>query len=224
MENEMNESSMPASPAHQPHARERMQKDEINECPIRKYEGKIRVIRSSAELTEAVRLLENETLLGFDTETRPSYRKGESYPPAILQLAGEKEVFIFQLKFTGLPAPLLRILSNANIIKAGVSLNYDISELRTLAMFEPAGFVDIGTLAKKNGIQNHGLRGLAAVLLGFRISKSAKTTNWSNSELTHAQVLYAATDAWVGRELYEEMRKITCGGTEGSAEVREFNG
>lgn len=207
----MNDIGMPASPAHQPHARERMQKDEINECPIRKYEGKIRLIRSSAELTEAVTLLENETLLGFDTETRPSYKKGESHPPALLQLAGEKEVFIFQLKFTGLPVPLLRILTNANIIKAGVSLNYDVSELRTLAMFEPAGFVDIGNLARKNGIQNHGLRGLAAVLLGFRISKSAKTSNWSNSELTHAQVLYAATDAWVGRELYKEMQKIQNG-------------
>ena len=193
---------------------ERMQKDEINERPIKRYEGKVHFIRSEAELQEAVRLLEKESILGFDTETRPAYRKGESYPPALLQLAGENEAFIFQLKFTGLPRPLLGILANPDIIKAGVSLNHDISELRTMAQFEPAGFVDIGNLAKKNGIQNHGLRGLAAVLLGFRISKSAKTSNWASNELTPAQIIYAATDAWVGRELYLEMRKINHRGTE----------
>lgn len=187
---------------------ERMQKDEINERPIKKYEGIVHLIRSEAELPEAVRLLEKESLLGFDTETRPAYRKGESYPPALLQLAGANEVFVFQLKFTGLPRPLLGILANSDIIKAGVSLNHDISELRNLAQFEPAGFVDIGNLAKKNGIQNHGLRGLAAVLLGFRISKSAKTSNWGSNELTPSQIRYAATDAWVGRELYLEMQKI----------------
>ena len=204
---------------------ERMQKDEINERPIRRYEGKVHLIRSESELPGAVGLLEKESLLGFDTETRPSYRKGESHPPALLQLAGENEVFIFQLKFTGLPRPLCGILANPNIIKAGVSLNYDINELRTLAQFEPAGFVDIGNLAKKKGIQNHGLRGLAAVLLGFRISKSAKTSNWGGNDLMQGQIRYAATDAWVGRELYLEMQKINPRGTDvkfESAEVRKF--
>ena len=191
-----------------------MQKDEINERPIKRYEGTVHLIRSEAELTKAAILLEKESILGFDTETRPAYRKGESYPPALLQLAGQNEVFIFQLKFTGLPHPLLGILSNPGIIKAGVSLNYDINELRTLAQFEPAGFIDIGNLAKKHGIQNHGLRGLAAVLLGFRISKSAKTSNWASNDLTPSQIIYAATDAWVGRELYLEMRKINHGGAE----------
>ena len=187
---------------------ERMQKDEINERPIRKYEGEIHLIRSGSEMTEAVKLLEKESLLGFDTETRPAYRIGESYPPALLQLAGANEVFIFQLKFTGLPSPLLHILANPDIIKAGVSLNYDLSELKTIVPFEPAGFVDIGNLAKEHGIQNHGLRGLAAVLLGFRISKSAKTSNWDRNELFTAQILYAATDAWVGRELYKAMQEL----------------
>jgi ribonuclease D len=165
-------------------------------------------------LSEAVRLLEQESILGFDTETRPAYRKGESYPPALLQLAGANEVFIFQLKFTGLPRLLIGILSNPDIVKAGVSLNYDIAELKNVVQFEPAGFVDIATLAKKHGIQNHGLRGLAAVLLGFRISKSAKTSNWASNELTPSQIIYAATDAWVGRELYLEMQKIKHKGTE----------
>ncbi|MFZ2658233.1 MAG: 3'-5' exonuclease [Victivallales bacterium] len=186
----------------------RMEKDEINERPIGRYEGKISLIRSEDELHDAVRILEKESLLGFDTETRPSYRVGESYPPALLQLAGANEVFIFQLKFTGLPRPLLDILANPNIIKAGVSLGHDIKELRSVAEFEPAGFVDIGNVAKDIGIQNHGLRGLAAVLLGFRITKSAKTTNWSRDDFTQGQIQYAATDAWVGRELYKEIQKL----------------
>jgi ribonuclease D len=186
----------------------RMEKDEINERPIGRYEGKISLIRSEDELHEACKVLGKETLLGFDTETRPSYRVGESYPPALLQLAGANEVFIFQLKFTGLPQPLLAILANPNIIKAGVSLSHDLKELRSVVEFEPAGFVDIGNVAKDIGIQNHGLRGLAAVLLGFRITKSAKTTNWSRDDFTQGQIQYAATDAWVGRELYKEIQKL----------------
>ena len=210
----MNDSSDPQILEHPSPVWARMQKDEINERPMKKYEGTVHLIRSESELTDAVSRLEKESILGFDTETRPAYRKGESYLPALLQLAGENEVFIFQLKFTGLPRPLLGILTNSDIIKAGVSLNYDISELRNLAQFEPAGFVDIGSLAKKHGMQNHGLRGLAAVLLGFRISKSAKTSNWASNDLTPSQIIYAATDAWVGRELYLEMQRINRQGTE----------
>ncbi len=185
---------------------DRMHKDQINECPIGRYEGPIRLIRSEAELPDAVRILEKETLLGFDTETRPAFRKGESYPPAILQLAGANEVFIFQLKFLRLPRLLLAILENPNIIKSGVSIAHDLSELRKMAPFEPAGFIDIGNLAREKGIQNHGLRGLAAVMLGFRITKGAKTTNWNMDNLSPAQLQYAATDAWVGRKLYGKIR------------------
>jgi ribonuclease D len=207
----MNENDTLASLENQKSSWKRLQKDEINQYPIRRYEGKVHLIRSVTELDKAVRTLEKESLLGFDTETRPAYQKGESYPPALLQLAGSSEVFLFQLKFTGLPRPLLSILANPDIIKAGVSLNYDIKELRGQAQFEPAGFVDIGNLAKRIGIQNHGLRGLAAVLLGFRISKSAKTTNWDRDDLMPAQIQYAATDAWVGRELYLEMQRYLHG-------------
>ncbi len=188
--------------------RERMGKDEINECPMRSYDGPVHMIRSGNELSIAVSKLNKETLLGFDTETKPAHRKGESYSPALVQLAGENEVFIFQIKYLGLPKPLLDILSNPGIIKAGVSLDFDISELAKVAPFKSAGFVDIADLAKKLGIQNHGLRGLAAVLLGFRISKTCRTSNWEKSDLTQSQIRYAASDAWVGRELYKEICRL----------------
>jgi ribonuclease D len=146
--------------------------------------------------------LAGHTLLGFDTETRPAYKKGESYLPSLLQLACADEVFIFQLKHLGLARPLRGILADPAIIKAGVSLDYDIRELKKLSRFKAAGFADLGNLARKAGIKNHGLRGLAAVFLGFRIPKGAQTTNWARDVLTPQQIQYAATDAWVGRRLY----------------------
>jgi len=180
----------------------RLSKKEINEFPIQRYEGQIVLIRTQEELLNAVEILKRETILGFDTETRPAFKKGEHYTPALLQLGGEKGVFLFQLKHTGLPEPLTEILSNPNIIKAGVSIDYDISELQDIAEFEPMGFIELSDKAKELGIQNLGLRGLAAVLLGFRISKGASTSNWENDKLNNSQIIYAATDAWVGRELY----------------------
>ena len=186
----------------------RMTKEEINACPMQRWEGPVHVVRTAEELNRAVHALAQETILGFDTETRPAYHKGESYLPSLLQLAGEKEVFLFQLKPLGLPTPLREILADPKVVKAGVSLAYDLQELHHLAPFKPAGFVDLGTLAKKAEIKNHGLRGLAAVLLGFRIAKGAQTSNWARDILAPNQIQYAATDAWVGRELYLKLGTV----------------
>ena len=180
----------------------RMSKDEINDCPMKRWTGRTSVVRSKDELAAAMGKLGGHTLLGFDTETRPAYKKGESYRPSLLQLANENEVFIFQLKHLGLAKPLRRILADASIIKAGVGLDYDIRELKKLAPFKAAGFMDLADIAKKTGIKNHGLRGLAAVLLGVRIAKGAQTSNWAKDVLAPHQIQYAATDAWVGRKLY----------------------
>ncbi len=186
---------------------QRMTKEEINTCPIRRWEGVVHVIRTPAELSRAVRALAEETILGFDTETRPAYHKGESYLPSLLQLAGENAVYLFQLQHLGLPDSLCRILADPKVVKAGVSLAYDLRELHNLSRFKPAGFVDLGGLAKEAEIKNHGLRGLAAVLLGFRVAKGAQTSNWARDVLAPAQIQYAATDAWVGRELYLKLRR-----------------
>ena len=186
----------------------RMSKDEINTCPIKRWTGPVSVIRSSDELAAAIRKLGGHTLLGFDTETRPAYKKGQSYRPALLQLACDNEVFIFQLKQLGLARPLREILADAAIIKAGVGLDYDIRELKKLSPFKAAGFMDLGHLARQAGIKNHGLRGLAAVLLGMRIAKGAQTSNWARDVLTQKQIQYAATDAWVGRRLYLALEQV----------------
>ncbi len=189
----------------------RMTKDEINERPLRKYQGPIHVVKNAMQAEEAVRLLEKESLLGFDTETRPSFRAGQSYLPSVLQLAGADAVCVFQLRHCRLHKALCGLLSNPSIVKAGVALDYDVKELNRLAPFKAAGFVDVGEWAKEAGCMNHGLRGLAALLLGFRVSKKAQTSNWSQKTLTWAQIEYAATDAWVGRELYGRLAQLRSG-------------
>lgn len=193
---------MPHRQTDRPGFTRRMDKEEINACPMAQWSGPVSVVRTGAELAAAMAKLAGQTLLGFDTETRPAYKVGESYLPSLLQLASETEVFIFQLKPLGLAEPLCELLADPTIVKTGVSLDYDIRELKKLAPFQAGGFVDLGNLAKKRDIKNHGLRGLAAVLLGFRISKGAQTSNWAADILAPHQVLYAATDAWVGRQLY----------------------
>jgi ribonuclease D len=198
---------MPQNQPSRPGFDHRMSKDEINACPMAQWTGPVTLVRTQTELSTAMTSLAGQTLLGFDTETRPAYKVGESYPPSLLQLAGETEVFIFQLKPLGLAAPLRELLADPAIIKAGVSLDYDIRELKKLHSFQADGFVDLGDLAKRRGIKNHGLRGLAAVLLGFRISKGAQTSNWAADVLAPHQIHYAATDAWVGRQLYLAMEQ-----------------
>ena len=185
-----------------------MSKEEINELPLNRWEDATHVISEYKDLTYAVERIQTETVLGFDTETRPAFKKGQSYSPALLQLATADEVFLFQLAPLGLPEPLRKILANPAIIKTGVSLDYDLKELHKISPFANQGFVDLATEAKQQGLKNHGLRGLCAVLLGFRISKSSQTSNWSKRNLTPAQIKYAATDAWVGRELYFRLQEL----------------
>jgi ribonuclease D len=183
-------------------------KDEINRLPIKQYEGPVHLIRTPDEAERAAGKLKKETLLGFDTETRPTFRAGEYYQPSLLQLATGTDVFLFQLKLTGLVSGLREILSSPDIIKTGVSIRSDISELRKLTNFEPAGFVELATCAKQAHIKNLGLRGLAALLMGFRVSKREQTSNWARSDLTESQLRYAATDAWLGREIYLHMDNL----------------
>jgi len=186
----------------------KLSKTEINSLPLRYYNGAIRIIQTAEQAKNACAILIKEKVLGFDTETRPAFKKGQSYLPSLLQLAGTKVVYLFQLSQCGLTDSIIILLSNVNIIKSGVAINQDLTELQQILNFEPAGFVDLGDIARSKGLPHHGLRGLAAYLLKFRISKSGRTSNWSANQLTKKQIKYAATDAWVGRELYLKYKQI----------------
>jgi ribonuclease D len=180
----------------------RISKEDINLLPLGGWEGPVKVVQRVDDLEPALARLARADLLGFDTETRPAFRKGQSFPPSLLQLATADEVFLFQLKHVGLPGALLRLLADPTVVKAGVGLDFDLKSLQELRPFQPRGFVDLARIARQKGIRNNGLRGLAAAVCGIRISKSARTTNWANDLLTPQQIRYAATDAWIGRELF----------------------
>ena len=183
-------------------------KDEINELPLRAYEGPVTVVDSDEKLAKALAALRKEKVLGFDTESRPSFKKGQNFPASLIQLGGEREVWLFQIhKFENLDK-LWKVLANRHIVKAGVAIADDIKKLQDLNAFKPAGFVEIADLTQSAGILNTGLRSLAGLLLSFRISKRAQVSNWARSKLTEAQIQYAATDAWVSRELYCHMQKL----------------
>ena len=186
----------------------KLSKNEINSLPLRYYNGPIRIIQTAEQAKDACTILIKEKLLGVDTETRPTFIKGQSYLPSLLQLAGKKVVYLFQLSKCGLPDSITNLLSNVNIIKSGVAINQDLIELQQILNFEPGGFIDLGDIARSKGLPHHGLRGLAAYLLNFRISKSSRTSNWSANQLTKKQIKYAATDAWLGRKLYLKYKQI----------------
>jgi ribonuclease D len=183
-------------------------KAEINLLPLGRYEGEIHLINRQEDLSNALQELKKEKILGFDIETRPAYTRGESYSPSLLQLAGMHAVYLFQLQDLIIPSGIDELLSDPSILKTGVALKDDISGLRELFHFEPNGFVELSKLASSLGYKNKGLRGLTACLLGFRISKSAQTSNWARRNLSKTQMTYAATDAWVGRELYKKLDRI----------------
>ncbi len=177
-------------------------KEDVNRLPLIRYNGKIEVVTTDQGTITALKSLKKEELLGFDTETRPTFRKGENHHPALVQLATSDTVYLFQVQRIGSQSALMDLLSNGNVVKAGVAIEDDIRKLKELCPFRPSGFVELSTLSQQLGIKNTGLRNLAAIILKFRVSKGAQVTNWGRTELTDSQIRYAATDAWICRMLY----------------------
>jgi ribonuclease D len=182
----------------------KISKAEINELPLISWEGPIEMLNTLEEMTEVVERLKNETHLGFDTETRPTFKKGDYYPPALIQLCTADTVYLFRISKIKTLAPLLPILESTTILKTGVAIKDDVKELRALEDFQPGGFIEIADITVKLGYENRGLRALAGLLLGGRISKAAQVSNWARNELDDKQIRYAATDAWISRELYSK--------------------
>lgn len=182
--------------------KESITQEELTELPLKWFEGEIVLVESINGVGRAVEFLSGETVIGFDTETKPSFKKGVNNSVALLQLSTKNRAFLFRLNNIGLPSQICDILTNPNIIKPGVAIHDDIKGLQQLRNFVPAGFVELQDHAKELGITNFSLKKLTAITCGFRISKGQQLSNWESDVLTDAQKIYAATDAWAALEIY----------------------
>ena len=170
--------------------------------PIRRFEGDVRMVITARDLDEAREDFQVERVVGFDTETRPSFRKGEVHLPCLVQAATARAVYLFQLPRAEAVPVLTGLLEDPRSAKAGIALAYDLRSLKAVFDFEPQNVVELGTIARRAGLDQTGLRNMAGIFLGFRIPKGNRTSNWAARQLSPAQITYAATDAWACRELF----------------------
>jgi len=183
--------------------------EELMTLPLYSYKGEVVCVDSLEKFQQVKDELYLEPLWGFDTETKPTFRKGDASKKnvALLQLSSREKTYIFRLSIIGLPKELRDFLSTSKFTKIGLSSRDDIKGLQKLTPFEPAGFIDLQSIAPNFGIEEKSLRKMAAIVLGFRISKSQQLSNWESEVLTEKQIRYAATDSWVTRMIYVEMNR-----------------
>lgn len=175
---------------------------------IKKYTGTVHLVDSVHGRERAMQAILSEQVVGVDTETKPVFQKNQFHLPCLAQIATASAVYLFQLKRMDFSGALTKIFENPALIKAGVGLVQDITHLQKVFSFEPQNIVDLSRVAQRHGIKQSGVRNLAARLLGFRVSKGCATSNWDRSQLTHMQIMYAATDAWVCRELFARFQQL----------------
>lgn len=187
---------------------ETFDKDRISSLPQVLFEGRIVVVETAESAQKCVDYLLQQPIIGFDTETRPSFKKGISYKVSLLQLSTYDECFLFRLNKMGFPQCLVDILSNNEQLKVGLSLSGDFSILRERCQFTPGRFIDLQNYVGLLGVKDMSLQKLYANVFGKRISKTVRLSNWESSVLSEAQKKYAATDAWACLKLYEEINRL----------------
>lgn len=178
-------------------------KEQVNAMPVVSFDGQIVVIDTLSKVNAAVRTLRKYSLVGFDTETRPSFRRGVLHKMALIQISTTDICFLFRINKIGLPSKLLEYIEDASCHKVGLSLHDDWNVLHRRYDAHPQGFIDIQSMVKQFNIADMGLQKIYAILFGKKISKSQQLTNWEADTLTEAQQRYAATDAWACIKIYE---------------------
>ncbi|MDR2383317.1 MAG: 3'-5' exonuclease domain-containing protein 2 [Prevotellaceae bacterium] len=182
-----------------------IEKEDLHSLSNIVFSGKIEVVNSLAKAEKAVKYLSGFELLGFDTETKPAFHKGQKHKIALLQLSSDSAAYLFRLHAIGIPDCLAGLLENESIKKIGAAVHDDIKGLQHIRKIKPGGFIDLQHIVPKYGIEDKSVQKIAAIVLNARISKSQRLTNWENEQLTSMQQLYAATDAWVCREIYVQL-------------------
>ena len=181
--------------------------EEISALELAAFPGEIVLVdEEGVVLDKAIRYLRRQRILGFDTETRPTFSPDQhSSGTALLQLSGGGKAFLFRLKKIGLPRPLAAILANPSIIKVGAATRDDIIGLQKITKFSPKSFVDLQSIVCEYGIRDKSVKKMTAIILGVKISKAQQLSNWEAEHLSESQQRYAATDAWVCREMYQKL-------------------
>ncbi|MBR5335268.1 MAG: 3'-5' exonuclease domain-containing protein 2 [Bacteroidaceae bacterium] len=188
--------------------RANIEKSEVAQMPNTLFSGRIITIDTPDDAEKAVLALSRESIVGIDTETRPSFRKGVHYNVSLLQISTLETCFLFRLNRIGIPNPLIELLENNGITKVGLSLHDDYQALNKRKRFTPANFLDLQKYVTRFGIEEKGLQKMYAIVFGERISKSQQLTNWDADVLTDKQKLYAATDAWACLRIYHHLKNL----------------
>ena len=180
-------------------------KEELRDLPLLRYEGEIKLIEDKQEIAKAIQHCREHDVVGFDTETKPTFKKGQYHAVALVQLAVKDIVYLIRVSKTGVEENLIGLFEDADTLKLGIGLRDDIKELQKMKGFKDAGFLDLNEFAESLEMESIGARKLSGIFLNGRISKSQQVSNWENRKLTPAQMNYAATDAWICLDIYEKM-------------------
>ena len=179
--------------------------DEVAALEAVHFDGVIEIVDSTEQLERACKVLSAESMIGFDTETRPSFKAGVSNKIALMQLSTARHCFLIRLNHLPLARPLISILQNEKIKKIGADVKNDLAGLQKLRHFTPRGFVDLQSEVGKYGIEDKSLRKMSGIVLGKRVSKAQRLSNWEAQHFTDQQMVYAATDAWVCLKIYDAL-------------------
>ena len=180
----------------------------INTLPLIRFEGKIITVISESEASRAVDFLLSQPILGIDTETKPTFKRGVIHQVALLQVATHDLCFLFRLNYLGLSPSVVRLLMDRTVPKVGLSLHDDLHMLHKRGEFQAGSFIDLQNVVKEIGIEDMSLQKLYANLFGMRISKAQQLSNWQADVLSEKQKVYAATDAWACIVIYEELMRL----------------
>ena len=183
-------------------------KEQLSALPAESFSLPIEVVQTPATAVKAINYLKDCSLVGFDTETRPSFRKGQLHSVALMQVATAERCFLFRLNRIGLTDEIIEFLQSPSVKKIGLSLRDDYHAMNRLREFEPHGFIDLQDMVKDFGIGEGSLTKIYAILFGLRISKGQRLTNWEATELTDAQKHYAALDAYACLRIYNHLLEM----------------
>ncbi len=182
-------------------------KQAINQMPVVSFPGRIHTIYAASQINSAVMALRSAPIVGFDTETRPSFKRGERHKVALLQLSTDSDAFLIRLNHTGIPTPLKEFLEDKSVVKVGLSTSDDFHQLARVCDAHPAGFIELQEMVKQFDISDMSLQKIYAILFQQKISKGQQLSNWEAPQLTDAQKRYAAIDAWACLRIYRYLKE-----------------